>query len=65
MSVLFWQSAMPPGEWPFGQAYTGQDRALTKQIRALIARLQALGLVRHRWGSARRTGLQQHEHDVH
>ncbi|ESY72779.1 MULTISPECIES: hypothetical protein [unclassified Mesorhizobium] len=54
---------MEPG--PFGQAYAALDRALTKQIRALIARLQALGLVRHRRDSARRTGLQQHEHDVH
>ncbi len=31
---------------PSGQAYTGLDRALTEQIRALIARLQALDLVR-------------------
>jgi len=29
-----------------GQAYTGLDRALTEQIRALISRLQALDLVR-------------------
>lgn len=31
---------------PFGQAYTALYRLLTEQIRALIARLQALGLVR-------------------
>ncbi|MER9306004.1 hypothetical protein [Mesorhizobium sp. M0496] len=42
MPVLFSQSAMPP----FGQAYTALDRSLTEQIRAPIARLQVLGLVR-------------------
>jgi hypothetical protein len=31
---------------PFGQAYTALDRALTEQIRLLVARLQAIGLVR-------------------
>ncbi|WP_246800648.1 hypothetical protein [Mesorhizobium amorphae] len=31
---------------PFGQAYTGLDRALTEQICALVARLQEVGLVR-------------------
>ncbi|TIW04734.1 MAG: TetR/AcrR family transcriptional regulator, partial [Mesorhizobium sp.] len=31
---------------PFGQTYTALDRELTRQISALIARLQQIGLVR-------------------
>ncbi|RUU55071.1 TetR/AcrR family transcriptional regulator, partial [Mesorhizobium sp. M2C.T.Ca.TU.009.01.2.1] len=50
LSKEMWRQAMAIStqlpDSPFGQAYTGLDRELTKQISALIARLQELGLVR-------------------
>ena len=50
LSKEMWRQAMAIStqlpDSPFGQAYTGLDRSLTEQIRALIARLQAIGLVR-------------------
>jgi AcrR family transcriptional regulator len=50
LSKEMWRQAMAIStqlpDSPFGQVYTGLDRALTEQIRALIARLQTLGLVR-------------------
>ena len=50
LSKELWRQAiaisMQQPDSPFGQAYAGLDRALTEQICALIARLQALGLVR-------------------
>lgn len=50
LSKEMWRQAMAIStqqpDSPFGQAYTGLDRDLTDQISALIARLQALGLVR-------------------
>ncbi|CAN7767752.1 hypothetical protein [Mesorhizobium sp. LjNodule214] len=50
LSKEMWRQAMAIStqlpDSPFGQAYTGLDRALTEQIRALIARLQEIGLVR-------------------
>ncbi|RUZ71788.1 TetR family transcriptional regulator [Mesorhizobium sp. M7A.F.Ca.US.006.01.1.1] len=50
LSKEMWRQAMAIStqapDSPFGQAYTGLDRSLTEQIRALIARLQVLGLVR-------------------
>ncbi|RUY00381.1 TetR/AcrR family transcriptional regulator, partial [Mesorhizobium sp. M7A.F.Ca.CA.004.04.1.1] len=50
LSKEMWRQAMAIStqlpDSPFGQAYTALDRALTEQIRALIARLQEIGLVR-------------------
>ncbi|TGS35749.1 TetR/AcrR family transcriptional regulator, partial [bacterium M00.F.Ca.ET.180.01.1.1] len=50
LSKEMWRQAMAIStqlpDSPFGQAYTGLDRSLTEQIRALIARLQEIGLVR-------------------
>ena len=50
LSKEMWRQAMAIStqlpDSPFGQAYTGLDRALTEQICALIARLQEIGLVR-------------------
>ncbi|RWN99534.1 TetR/AcrR family transcriptional regulator [Mesorhizobium sp.] len=50
LSKEMWRQAMAIStqlpDSPFGQAYIALDRALTEQIRALIARLQGLGLVR-------------------
>ena len=50
LSKEMWRQAMAIStqlpDSPFGQAYTGLDRALTEQIRALVARLQEIGLVR-------------------
>ncbi|SFO60124.1 transcriptional regulator, TetR family [Mesorhizobium sp. NFR06] len=50
LSKEMWRQAMAIStqlpDSPFGLAYTGLDRALTEQIRALIARLQEIGLVR-------------------
>ena len=50
LSKEMWRQAMAIStqlpDSPFGQAYTGLDRELTVQIRALIARLQEIGLVR-------------------
>ncbi|MER8484402.1 TetR/AcrR family transcriptional regulator [Mesorhizobium sp. M1322] len=50
LSKEMWRQAMAIStqlpDSAFGQAYTALDRALTEQIRALIARLQAIGLVR-------------------
>ncbi|CDX62393.1 Transcriptional regulator, TetR family [Mesorhizobium plurifarium] len=50
LSKEMWRQAMAIStqlpDSPFGQAYTGLDRELTRQISALIARLQELGLVR-------------------
>ena len=50
LSKELWRQAiaisMQLPDSPFGQVYAGLDRALTEQIRALIARLQAIGLVR-------------------
>ena len=50
LSKEMWRQAMAIStqlpDSPFGQAYTGLDRELTKQISALIARLQEVGLVR-------------------
>ena len=46
LSKEMWRQAMAIStqlpDSPFGQAYTALDRALTEQIRALIARLQAM-----------------------
>ncbi|WP_246696285.1 TetR/AcrR family transcriptional regulator [Mesorhizobium sp. SARCC-RB16n] len=50
LSKEMWRQAMAIStqlpDSPFGQAYTGVDRSLTEQIRALITRLQEIGLVR-------------------
>ncbi|TPK63854.1 TetR/AcrR family transcriptional regulator [Mesorhizobium sp. B2-3-3] len=50
LSKEMWRQAMAIStqlpDSPFGQAYTALDRSLTEQIRALIARLQEIGLVR-------------------
>ncbi|UVK36818.1 TetR/AcrR family transcriptional regulator [Mesorhizobium sp. AR10] len=50
LSKEMWRQAMAIStqlpDSPFGQTYTGLDRTLTEQIRALIARLQEIGLVR-------------------
>jgi AcrR family transcriptional regulator len=50
LSKEMWRQAMAIStqqpDSPFGQAYTALDGSLTEQISALIARLQALGLVR-------------------
>ena len=50
LSKEMWRQAMAIStqlpDSPFGQVYTALDRSLTEQIRALIARLQELGLVR-------------------
>ena len=50
LSKEMWRQAMAISmqlpDSPFGQVYTGLDQALTEQIRALIARLQEIGLVR-------------------
>ncbi|RWG02294.1 TetR/AcrR family transcriptional regulator [Mesorhizobium sp.] len=50
LSKEMWRQAMAIStqlpDSPFGQAYTALDRDLTEQIRALIARLQEIGLVR-------------------
>ncbi|ESY84108.1 MULTISPECIES: TetR/AcrR family transcriptional regulator [Mesorhizobium] len=50
LSKEMWRQAMAIStqlpDSPFGQSYTGLDRSLTEQIRALIARLQEIGLVR-------------------
>ncbi|MDG4885334.1 TetR/AcrR family transcriptional regulator [Mesorhizobium sp. WSM4884] len=50
LSKEMWRQAMAIStqlpDSPFGQAYTALDRALTDQIRALIVRLQEIGLVR-------------------
>ncbi|MER9170400.1 TetR/AcrR family transcriptional regulator [Mesorhizobium australicum] len=50
LSKEMWRQAMAIStqlpDSPFGQTYTGLDRSLTEQIRALIARLQEIGLVR-------------------
>ncbi|RUV48798.1 TetR/AcrR family transcriptional regulator [Mesorhizobium sp. M7A.F.Ca.MR.228.00.0.0] len=50
LSKEMWRQAMAIStqlpDSPFGQAYTALDRALTEQIRSLIARLQEIGLVR-------------------
>ena len=50
LSKEMWRQAMAIStqlpDSPFGQAYTALDRALTEQIRALIARLQEIRLVR-------------------
>ena len=50
LSKEMWRQAMAIStqlpDSPFGQAYSSLDRSLTEQIRALIARLQELGLVR-------------------
>ncbi|RUV36456.1 TetR/AcrR family transcriptional regulator [Mesorhizobium sp. M7A.F.Ca.MR.148.00.0.0] len=50
LSKEMWRQAMAIStqapDSPFGRAYTALDRALTEQIRALIARLQEIGLVR-------------------
>jgi AcrR family transcriptional regulator len=50
LSKEMWRQAMAIStqlpDSPFGLAYTALDRSLTEQIRALISRLQELGLVR-------------------
>ncbi|MER8491201.1 TetR/AcrR family transcriptional regulator [Mesorhizobium australicum] len=50
LSKEMWRQAMAIStqlpDSPFGQTYNGLDRSLTEQIRALIARLQEIGLVR-------------------
>ncbi|MER8631770.1 TetR/AcrR family transcriptional regulator [Mesorhizobium opportunistum] len=50
LSKEMWRQAMAIStqlpDSPFGQAYTALDRSLTEQIRALITRLQEIGLVR-------------------
>ncbi len=71
LSKEMWRQAMAIStqlpDSPFGQAYSGLDRALTEQICALIARLQQIGLVRADIDGrgVGRADLQQHEHDVH
>ncbi|MER8998850.1 TetR/AcrR family transcriptional regulator [Mesorhizobium australicum] len=50
LSKEMWRQAMAIStqlpDSPFGQTYNGLDRSLTEQIRALIARLQEIGVVR-------------------